>query len=132
MAQGSEIKKHGKYVEYHTDNLFPQFMYEYFDGMKTGVWTLFYNNNKIHIQCSYKNDILDGEYVEYDLKGSVVKRGKFCNGLRTGLWIEGTEIGEYVNDVRHGPWIRSRFNILRKNNYNNGLIVSVGTTAIFT
>lgn len=62
------------------------------------------------IVSNYVNDVLEGNYKEYDSTGAMVIQGEFSNGLKNGLWIfydsNGImkESGQYRNGELKGNW----------------------------
>lgn len=123
-------QKFGKHIEYNSETNIPQFVSEYSDnGEKTGIWTIYYPNGKIHITCNYKENNLDGEYKEFDQSNKLSKHGIFVNGSKHGYWIEKTslssESGSYCEGKRHGEWLIEKFDIIKQKTYDNGIIRTV-------
>jgi antitoxin component YwqK of YwqJK toxin-antitoxin module len=80
----------------------------------------------IHIKCSYNNNLLHGEYVEYCSIGNILQKGIFFNDIKIGLWKELTEIGSYnLVGQRNGTWLRTRFNLCKISNYENDKITCI-------
>jgi len=51
--------------------------------------------------------VVDGLYQKNYDDGTIVKKGFFSNGIKTGQWIEGiSNHGKYLNNLREGEWIR--------------------------
>lgn len=81
----------GEYIEYYDCN--------YFDS------------NIIKIKCSYKNNTLDGEYIEYYVSGKIKKKCFYKDSLLNGNYIENYECGNikikcfYINNVISGEYI---------------------------
>ena len=84
-----------------TDNIYyKKFTHIPFTGKVTGK-----------TQCSFKNGLMDGNYVEYYDNGSMEKKGRFIKGKKDGIWHYYNENGKlltegsFKNDVKHGSWI---------------------------
>jgi antitoxin component YwqK of YwqJK toxin-antitoxin module len=95
----------------------------YANGIKNGLFQEIKGDSLII--CTYKNEILDGEYKVYIdiskiLFGGVIRtkvsdlalisEGRYYNGLKNGYWknydILGSlrEEGSYLNDLENGEW----------------------------
>lgn len=48
---------------------------------KKGTWKEFYDNGKLKEESRYKNDLLNGYYKEYDIKGKLIKATLYIDGV---------------------------------------------------
>ena len=73
-----------------------------------------YNNGQIHELGNYiikgKKNIKDGQWIIYNIDGTLFKQGTYRNGKKHGKWIE-QDIdkisyfrGNYKNGKKHGKW----------------------------
>lgn len=77
----------------------------YQEGKREGFWKL-YNilDRKLFYYGEYKNDIKEGEWIEY------YEKGKYINGKREGEWIYLSREkviwwrGNYINNKKNGVW----------------------------
>lgn len=51
------------------------------NNLKQGLWKTFHINNKTKIESTYKNDLLNGYYKEYDNKGKLLNAILYINGV---------------------------------------------------
>ncbi|OGF48121.1 MAG: hypothetical protein A2231_09145 [Candidatus Firestonebacteria bacterium RIFOXYA2_FULL_40_8] len=56
------------------------------DGKKEGVWSTYYQNDKILAEITYKNGVKDGKYTCYYQRGQKWEEGLYNNGLVEGKW----------------------------------------------
>ena len=127
------------YYSLETQNVVAEENYK--DGVKNGVWRIFYNNGQLssevfwvngkkhgtwkeffpdgtkRLETKYVNDRLDGDYKLYNLNGQVIKQGKYVNGKRDGIWVIFDDRGqkkkvEYIND----GWVE------KEEFYKNGVL----------
>ena len=67
---------------------------DYFDGMRTGLWKIWYEEGKIAAEINYEQDLMSGKYTIY-YENNVIKRtGKYVNGERDGVWYDYYDTGE--------------------------------------
>ena len=125
-----------KYTGFHTIRLKNGSTYKnvnYIQGKLSGNYEEWKNNNKI-LQCTYKNNILDGEYTTWYDNGSLKSKCVYNNDKKNGLgeewyqngakrkkcyykndafddtfemWYDNTEkwiAGEYMNGSRVNTW----------------------------
>ncbi len=105
----------------------------YKNGLKHGLWKLFYpDNGQVQIEYNYSDGLEDGDYYNYSTEGDVITEGKFVKGKRTGTWIwynsNGTtsSIVEFKDDKKIGKQIfYSELGYEAKEEvYENGKLVS--------
>ena len=54
----------------------------YEDGHLNGVCKHHYNNGMVRMECMVVNDVMEGEFTEYDETGNVICSGKYVKGRR--------------------------------------------------
>ena len=91
------------------------------EGLKSGNWIGYNENDSIIERGNYINGMMDGEWVYYDRGGSILlEKGHYKNGIPDGEWIEINEEtkmyftkqqeeldqtkGNYINGVKDGKW----------------------------
>jgi antitoxin component YwqK of YwqJK toxin-antitoxin module len=52
----------------------------YKNGVKEGLWTVFYPSGRKHFEGMYRNGVRDGEWIEYAGDGSIFTRIVYQNG----------------------------------------------------
>lgn len=105
---------------------------QYIDGKKEGEWIFYFKSGKIEQKGNYASDLTqgpwkwwyddgavlreerfrkgkeDGLMIEYDREGNEITKGEFIDGMKTGPWFytvnDYTEVGDYLDDERHGEW----------------------------
>lgn len=55
-------------------------------GVLSGVWKLFYDNEKLRMEVTFANGRLNGPMKSYAYDGVLVAEGKYDNGLKEGIW----------------------------------------------
>lgn len=70
-------------LEYHNDILIDRQRINRRDekGMKQGRWVTYYDDDRIYIDAFYKDDMLDGQYIEYDASGKMRLSMKYVAGI---------------------------------------------------
>lgn len=82
-------KEHGNFVEYDEDgNKVREYVMA--NGMRNGVWKV-YKEGRIDYSATFKDDIRNGQYVEY-----------YYNEETDKLQLK--TVGEYLNDKKSGVW----------------------------
>src|SRR6185369_10605258 len=87
---------------------------EYAEGLRTGLWKLYYESPadrppQVQKEETYAAGKLDGPFVEYYEDGKWKQRVRYVSNQRQGLWItrqpNGKEErrGELKDDVEQGP-----------------------------
>ena len=71
-------------------------------GKRSGHWTINHPNGKPHIEKSYYNNNLDGEYKEFYPSGQVKVHGFYKDGQPTGEWKYYDEQGNLTETKKHG------------------------------
>lgn len=113
LSEGKMDKKKriGKWVYYHKDGKTIMQEEFYVDGKLNGKYTTFFENKKPTIEANYKNDLLDGPYKRYAIKGHVYQDLNYKNGALDGAVayydrLSGDLIkkGFYKNDKKVGVW----------------------------
>jgi antitoxin component YwqK of YwqJK toxin-antitoxin module len=85
-------------------------------GKAQGMWKWYYPCNppcnkefgSIKKIENYKNNKLEGDFIEYNDSGKVITKGLYENNEKEGPWVleynEYKEEGTYVGDKRSGEW----------------------------
>ncbi|MFM2224995.1 MAG: hypothetical protein RJA07_1197 [Bacteroidota bacterium] len=81
-------KVDGKKLMNYDDGSGKQEESEWQNGKKNGRTKWYYRKNIIMMQADYKDDILNGEQITYNEKGTMVKKGNYIMGKEDGEWIE--------------------------------------------
>ena len=69
----------------------------YKNGRLNGVCAHHYHNGMIRMECTVVNDVLEGEFTEYDETGKVICSGKYVNGQRVEAGMEEEEEFYYTD-----------------------------------
>lgn len=76
---------------------------EYLNGIKNGICNKYYDNGRIMVKMTYKDDELDGSYVSYYPNGAPKEEGMFKDGIKIGEWktydMEGNIISTDIFDI---------------------------------
>ena len=67
---------------------------DYFDGMRTGLWKIWYEADHIAAEINYDQDLMNGKYTLYYDNGIIKRTGKYVNGERDGVWYDYYDTGE--------------------------------------
>lgn len=85
-------------------------------GKAQGIWKWYYpcytpcfkDTGKIKAIENYVNNLLEGDYIEYNDSGRVTTKGKYFNNKKEGFWTleyyEYKEEGKYIEGNRDGEW----------------------------
>ena len=125
-------KEHGAFAEYDEEGV-KEAEYVMANGMKNGRLK-FYEDNKISRSIMFKDDIKNGEYIEYyyhDETGELQLKlvGEYLNDEKNGTWkticIEEKkerilDFENYYKDIKNGPFQEIRGDSLIQGNYKNG------------
>jgi uncharacterized protein len=65
----------------------------YFDGMKIGLWRIWFANGNLAFEMEYDQDLYNGKYVAYWENGKTRISGKYVTGIQVGVWIKYDEEG---------------------------------------
>ena len=65
----------------------------YFDGMKTGLWRVWFANGLLAYEIEYEQDLYNGKYIAYWENGKTKLSGKYITGITSGVWIKFDEEG---------------------------------------
>jgi len=98
---------------------------------KTGIFKYWYENGQQKLICSYVNNKLDGEYLEYYNNGKPKNKKFYKNGLLNGTeksWSSKgflAKVVEYKDGVKHGKFMTYYDNgqLIRKDIYRNNRFV---------
>ncbi len=64
------------------------------DKVAPDVYYYWYSHGKIYgNQGGYSGNLLHGEYIEYDIDGNLILKGRYDRGLKSGKWIYWYENG---------------------------------------
>ena len=84
---------------------------EYSKNKRNGISVNYYDNKVIEEKTTYKNDLLNGEYLKYYPDGSLFLRTSYVNGKLNGRFEAFFEngkpefLGAYKDDLKNGQWI---------------------------
>lgn len=99
--------KVGEWIFYHESGAIEQ-RGSYKNGKPTGNWKWFYESGNILREEVFIKGKENGLMVEYSDSGSVIIKGELVGGLKEGKWIyemgDHREVGEYIDDKKHGIW----------------------------
>ncbi len=82
----------------------------YLKNKKTDEWNFYYGNGTICLKSNYKNGILNGESIRYDLQGNVIAKLNYLDGKITGHQIyyypSGNKLseGKMIDEKEEGAW----------------------------
>lgn len=98
----------GEWREYHSNNGVLKRIGNYELGKMSGEWKTYYHNGSLHEISNYKNDILDGDYVEFSSNEIIERKGTYVKGLKDGKWqgkgLDYEYTCEYINGNRNGEY----------------------------
>lgn len=57
------------------------------NGLREGRWIAYYQSGSIKDVINYKNNLMHGEYRNFDYKGNLETLGNFVNNKKEGTWI---------------------------------------------
>ena len=76
------------------------------NGMKEGLWIEYHKNGQLNKKVYYKKNKRDGEWLEYNQDGKLISQGWYENGLKVTDWIQynsnSTVYTYYFNGVKDG------------------------------
>jgi antitoxin component YwqK of YwqJK toxin-antitoxin module len=139
LKDSIDEKKTGKW-QFNYNNGF-KLIVNFNEGIKSGDWIGYNENNAIVEKGHYINGKMDGEWIYYDDEGTIMlEKGNYTDGIPIGDWIEidedskhnsikgGDRIeqkkGIYVNGLKEGKWKNSEMSDRNNNKsitYKNGL-----------
>jgi len=104
-------KKHGswKYYDSETGSLVSEENYS--NGIKNGIWIVYYPNGKVVSEVTWQNGLRNGPWKEYFDNGQIKLSATFIDGKMAGIYITyylGNTIsrkGQYVDGKMDGEWI---------------------------
>lgn len=82
----------------------------YLKNKKTDLWTFYYGNGTVCLKSTYKDGILNGESMRYDLQGNIIAKLNYANGKITGhqtyYYPNGNKLseGKMINEKEEGAW----------------------------
>lgn len=97
----------GKYVSEFKNK---KIEFEVKDGVKEGLFKLYYENSKLEIEGALLNGKNDGEWKYYYPEGMLQSKGNFSRDTLTGKWFwfhkngQISESGVFRNGLREGEW----------------------------
>ena len=72
----------------------------FFNGMKNGQWIEYLGNGKIMQLITYRGNVLNGLYEQYNGADSIpTVKGNYLNGKKNGEWITGDDITIYDEGI---------------------------------
>lgn len=113
--QGNEIAK-GNYVFDEKDGMWVYLhgaMKEqgsYYDGMRQGVWKLWYGDGKLASEIEYDQDLPDGKFSSYWENGNVKLAGRYIGGVPDGVWNRYNEEGNLTLTTLLKEGVETRWN----------------------
>lgn len=66
---------------------------EYYDGMRIGVWKIWFANGNLAYEVEYDQDLCSGNYTAYWENGFPRISGKYVGGEQDGIWTKYDEDG---------------------------------------
>jgi antitoxin component YwqK of YwqJK toxin-antitoxin module len=120
-------RKNGYYYEYYTDRSKPEYIGKvkskelYVNDVKEGVSYYYYEDGRLHETITYKDDLMSGESIEYDVTGRVITIKRY----NKGSLVERQKINRFdENNEKTGEWIEfyTGLKIKSISNYKNGLL----------
>lgn len=76
----------GKYIKFYlTNQLAEQGFFK--NGLKKGIWKVWYENGTLSKIENYKNGYLNGKYEEFDNNGRLIFSGNYRNNKKHGYFI---------------------------------------------
>ena len=114
MEEGGTVdelgRKQGRWKAFYADGTL-RHEGAYKDGLRTGPWIYYFNDQSIEQKGSYVEDEPNGEWVWFYPNGDIWREESYLNGLEDGLSIEyDTEgivlaKGEFIDGFREGEWV---------------------------
>lgn len=104
----------------------------YRNGIKEGVWKVYYPEGGVMEEITYKNDLKDGPWNQYFTDGAVKQTSTYAKGLLEGPFIVyhingKVEVsGSYIHDNKDGTWIylTEIGELVKKEEYRNGRLIA--------
>ena len=101
----------------------------YLKNKKTDEWNFYYGNGTICLKSNYKDGILNGKSIRYDLQGNVIAELTYLEGKITGHQIyyypNGNKLseGNMINEKEEGAWKYYNINgeLMGYVKYKNGI-----------
>jgi antitoxin component YwqK of YwqJK toxin-antitoxin module len=119
--------RHGYWMRYNNDILTYEGRFE--NGVPTGLFVYYYENNKIKSTVMYSDRGRDAKTVMFHNNGSIMAIGKYWEQKKDSLWKYYNEYEmlvsseEYVMGKAHGVW--KKYNaagqVIEEVNYRDGL-----------
>ncbi|WP_281337361.1 toxin-antitoxin system YwqK family antitoxin [Flavobacterium eburneipallidum] len=113
VSEGKVVNKlsEGKWIYYHKASLVIMSTENYSKGKLEGLRSVFYPNGKIAEETLYKNNLKNGIYKRYTESGIIIEESNYKNNEYDGLAIfrdpdDGTIVskGKFVNGKKTGIW----------------------------
>lgn len=103
--------------------------------MKQGRRYTYYPNGQLQLITPYENDKVSGERLQWAKNGTLIERGNYKSGSRSGKfeswWEDGSlkEISYHRGYYKHGPVLRWHRDgrILEQGTYYDGKAIGIGT-----
>ena len=82
----------------------------YLKNKKTDQWSFYYGNGTICLKSNYKDGVLNGESIRYDLQGNIIAKLNYITGKITGhqtyYYPNGNKLseGKMIDEKEEGPW----------------------------
>ncbi len=101
-------RRTGEWLFYYPDKKMEQ-RGRYSSDKPTGDWKWYFPNGKLWREEIYELGKEEGSFTEYDTSGTVILKGQYIEGEKTGQWYyhagDHTEEGIYQDDLMEGEWI---------------------------
>jgi len=92
--------KHGVWRIYYRSGKLSSEIY-WKNGVREGPWNDFFENGDPHVKAFFKNGGLDGTYTSYFIGGIISKKGQYLNGKMEGIWKIYDEQGNLIKKERY-------------------------------
>ena len=80
---------------------------EYDKGLKTGLWSYFFENGERDYEENYENGQLNGPFTSYFENGEIFEKGSFLDGNKHQFWITKYNDGSIMSVENYQKGIRN-------------------------
>jgi antitoxin component YwqK of YwqJK toxin-antitoxin module len=100
----------GTYIEYYPSGN-KHIEMNLLNGQKHGKIIIYFDNQETNEIRSFKNDLMDGTWITFNIKGIKVGEANYKDGIKHGKWYIWDDNGvlryemEYNNGQKSGKWI---------------------------
>lgn len=84
---------------------------EYVEGRRHGEWAHYFADGSVRSRGTFRDDLVEGEWVWNRSSGGLLQRGSFLAGEKHGLWerwsVDGSRIdsGHFDRGKKVGEWV---------------------------